>query len=314
MLHQIHQMKIQPRMTVGQLVREMSRTGVLGAGRVARAVTIMLEMTQNPSYTVFFTMAGPMVPGGLRDVIRLLIQEQIIDVIVTSGANVVHDLIEALGYPGRQAVLPFTDNSLRAQGLGRAGDILFEQAGFEALEDLMRQILTSISESGLTRISPSELLRRIGEIIPYENSLLKTAAQYNIPIFVPGILDSMIGFHLWIHDQISPLELDPVSDLHRLSDIVYEAEKVGAIILGGGVPKHHALGANILRDGLDAAIQVTMDRPETGSFSGAPLTEAISWKKIQTTNNVVDVIGDATIIFPILVAAVLEQLKPLGDK
>jgi deoxyhypusine synthase len=307
-------MNIRPAMTVGQLVREMRQAGVLGAGRIARAVSIMLEMAQNPSYTVFFTMAGPMVPGGLRDIIRLLIEQNIIDVLVTSGANLVHDLIEALGYPGRQATFPLNDHSLRTQGIGRAGDILFEQEGFEALDQTMRRILTSISDSGVTRISPSQLFHKIGETLPDDNSLLKTATQNNVPIFVPGILDSMIGLHLWMHDQITPLELDPISDLHQLSDIVYDADKVGAIILGGGLPKHHALGVNILRDGVDAAIQVTMDRPETGSFSGAPLSEAISWKKIQTTNKVADVIGDATIVFPIIVAAVIEQLQTRKDE
>lgn len=308
-MHNVHQMNIHSSMTVGQLVQEMKQAGVLGAGRIARAVSIMLEMAQNPAYTVFFTMAGPMVPGGLRNIIRLLIEQKIINVIITSGANVVHDIIESLGYPGRKASLSLDDYSLRAQGIGRAGDILFGQEGFEALEHAMRRILTSISGSGLTRISPSNLLFKLGDFLTDDTSILHTAMRHEVPIFVPGILDSMIGFHLWMHDQMTPLELDPISDLHRLSDLVYNADKVGAIILGGGLPKHHALGVNILRDGLDAAIQVTMDRPETGSFSGAPLSEAISWKKIQPTKNVADVIGDATVLFPVIVAAVIEQLE-----
>lgn len=313
-MHNVHQMNIRSSMTVSQLVQEMKQAGVLGAGRIARAVAVMLEMAQDPSYTVFLTMAGPMVPGGLRDIIRLLIEQKIIDVIISSGANVVHDIIEALGYPGRHAVQSFDDYSLRAQGIGRAGDILFEQEGFEALERMMRRVLASISDSGITRICPSHLFSKLGESLTDDTSFLHAATRNNVPVFVPGILDSMIGLHLWMHDQTTPLELDPISDLHRLSDIVYDAEKVGAIILGGGVPKHHVLGVNILRDGVDAAIQVTMDRPETGSFSGAPLSEAISWKKIQTTNNVADVIGDATILFPIIVAAVIEQLHTKIDE
>ncbi len=313
-MYHIQQMNIHSSMTVGQLVQEMKHAGVLGAGRVARAVSIMLEMAQDPAYTVFLTMAGPMVPGGLRNIIRLLIEQKIIDVIITSGANVVHDIIESLGYPGRKASLSLDDQSLRAQGLGRAGDILFEQEGFEALENTMRQILASISDSGLTRISPSHLVVELANYLTDDTSLLHAAVQHEVPIFVPGILDSMIGLHLWMHDQMTPLELDPISDLHRLSDLVYDADKVGAIILGGGLPKHHALGVNILRDGLDAAIQVTMDRPEAGSFSGAPLSEAISWKKIQPTKNVADVIGDATILFPVIVAAVIEQLSNQNDE
>jgi deoxyhypusine synthase len=104
------------------------------------------------------------------------------------------------------------------------------------------------------------------------------------------------------------LEIDPVADLNQLSNIVFDAEKVGVIILGGGLPKHHALGANMLREGVDVAVQVTLDRPEGGSFSGAPLEEAISWKKVKANDKLVSVIGDATIIFPVIVAAVLEEL------
>ena len=139
-MHNIQQMNVHSSMTVGQLVKEMKQAGVLGAGRIARAVSIMLEMAQNPAYTVFFTMAGPMVPGGLRNIIRLLIEQKIIDVIITSGANVVHDIIESLGYPGQKATLSLDDYSLRDQKLGRAGDILFEQEGFEALEQTMHQL------------------------------------------------------------------------------------------------------------------------------------------------------------------------------
>ena len=75
------------------------------------------------------------------------------------------------------------------------------------------------------------------------------------------------------------------------------------------MPKHHVLGANILREGVDAAVQVTLDRPEGGSFSGAPLEESISWKKVKTEGKLATVIGDASIVFPMMVAAVLEELE-----
>jgi deoxyhypusine synthase len=105
------------------------------------------------------------------------------------------------------------------------------------------------------------------------------------------------------------LALNPIRDLHRLSDLMYESKKVGAIILGGGLPKHHILGASILRDGVDAAVQITLDRPEGGSLSGAPLEEAVSWRKARARSKLVTVIGDVTVIFPTMIAAAIERLE-----
>ena len=121
-------------------------------------------------------------------------------------------------------------------------------------------------------------------------------------------MDSMLGLHIWTYNQIKKLPLNPILDLNRMADIVYRAKKVGAIILGGGVPKHHVLGVNILREGIYSAVQITFDRPESGSLSGAPLEEAISWKKAQVESKLATVIGDATIIFPLMVAATLERI------
>jgi deoxyhypusine synthase len=90
-------------------------------------------------------------------------------------------------------------------------------------------------------------------------------------------------------------------------DKVYEAKKVGIIMLGGGVPKHFALFANTFREGVDAAVQITMDRPEPGGLSGASLEEAISWGKVKPKGRAATVICDVTIAFPLIVAAALEK-------
>ena len=295
-------------MTVGQLVSEMDKCGVLGAGRLAKAVSIMMEMFRDPAYTVFLTLAGPIIPGGLRSIIGTLLDKEYVNVIVTSGANVVHDVVEGLGYKGVKGAVQVDDVLLREEGVGRAGDIFFEHEGFEALEKELYRIFDLLSGRGVNRLSICELLREIGKALEDEESVLKKASKREVPVFSPGILDSMIGLHLWTYSQLKDLEIDVIADLNQLSNIVFDAEKVGVIILGGGLPKHHALGANTLREGVDAAVQVTLDRPEGGSHSGAPLREAISWKKVKTQNKLVTVIGDATIVFPVIVAAVSEGL------
>lgn len=107
--------------------------------------------------------------------------------------------------------------------------------------------------------------------------------------------------------QENELHLDAVADMHHLSDVVFSSKKIGAIILGGGLPKHYTIASTILRGGIDAGIQITTDRGEGGSLSGAPLEEAISWGKARANADLVTVVGDVTIIFPLLVAAAIDE-------
>ncbi|MEM2922305.1 MAG: deoxyhypusine synthase [Candidatus Bathyarchaeia archaeon] len=304
----VKQIPLSPDITLSQLVSAMRECGVLGAGRLGRALELTVEMLTDEDYTVFLTLGGPLVPGGLRRVIQTLIARDFIDYLITTGANLVHDIVEALGYPGRQGSFHTDDTKLRALGIGRAGDIFFLQKGFEALEKKIYQVLDSlkIPQEGL---SVSEFLTAVGESIDDENSILKTLALKRMPVFCPAILDSMLGLHLWTYGQLHPLRINPLKDMSRLADIVCSSKKVGALILGGGTSKHFLLGACMLRDGLDAAVQITLDRPEGGSIGGAPLEEAVSWRKARNKRRLVTIIGDVTIVFPILMAAVLQMLE-----
>jgi deoxyhypusine synthase len=157
--------------------------------------------------------------------------------------------------------------------------------------------------------SIKDFLYEIGKRIKDENSILKLATDNNIPIFAPGIVDSMLGLQLWIFSQENDFIIDAIGDMDDLSDIVFSADKVGAILLGGGLPKHYALASNLLKGGVDSAIQITMDRSETGSLSGAPLEEAKSWSKARCGSNLVSVVGDVTILFPLILAGALDKLQ-----
>ena len=144
-----------------------------------------------------------------------------------------------------------------------------------------------------------------------KNSFVATAARNDVPIFAPGLIDSMMGLQLWIFSQDHDFVVDAVADMHYLSDIVFGAERVGAILLGGGLTKHYTLASNVIKGGLDAAIQITMDRPEAGSLGGAPLEEAKSWSKARCGSNLASVVGDVTVIFPLIYVAALDKLN--GD-
>jgi len=307
-LEYVEQMRLKPGMSIGQLMEQMGRTGVLGAGKLSKAVDIITEMFIDPNYTVFLALAGPMVPGGLRSVISSLVRNRYVDVLVTSGANIAHDIIEALGHKHLKGTFSANDRSLRAKKLGRIGDIYVKQDAFEALEKAVYQMLEGMRAQLSQGASIRQILYEFGLRLNDPEAILVNATEQNIPVFAPGLLDSMIGLHFWAFSQLKKLQVDPLRDLHELADIVSTAKKTGAIILGGGLPKHHVLGVNILRDGVDAAVQITLDRPEAGSFSGAPLEEAVSWRKAKTGERLATVIGDATIIFPLMVAAAFEKI------
>jgi len=300
----INQMEIQEKMSVLEIIEEMEKSGVLGAGRLSRATKLLAQVITDEDTAVFLSIAGPMVPGGLRKIIRDLIEKEQIDLLITSGANLTHDLLEAFG-GSHYREIHGSDENLCEMGIGRIADIYTKSEDFEVFEKEINHLFSEISRDR-TKFSIRKFLYEIGKRIPDENSILNTAARKNIPIYSPGIIDSMLGLQLWMHTQENELTLDAVADMHELSDQVYTSPKVAAVMLGGGLPKHYALASNLLKGGIDAGIQVTMDRSETGSLSGAPLEEAKSWAKAKCGSNLVTVVGDATIIFPLMVAGAWE--------
>lgn len=301
-------MRLRGGLTVGELASEMKECGVLGAGKIGKAAELAAEMFGDRDYTVFLTIAGPMVPGGMRRIVRDLIDQEYVRVVVTTGANMVHDMVEALGYKHLVGTFLAEDKKLRAKDIGRIGDIYIEQKAFRNLEKWMHKILENIPEEKREHLSIAELLFEVGKKIQDPESILATAAKKEVPIISPGFIDSIAGFHLWVFGQDKKIGIDPLLDVNKMMDKVYEAKKVGIIILGGGWPKHFALFANTFREGVDCAIQITMDRPEPGGLSGATLEEAISWGKVKPEGKAVTVICDATIAFPLIVAAALESL------
>jgi len=311
----VNQMNIKKDMKISQLIDEFSSSGVLGAGKVGKASELLSQILADKDMKVFLSVAGPLVPGGLRNIIANMIKNKEIDVLITSGANITHDLLESFG-GSHYRDYGFDDEELNAGGIGRIGDIYTKSEDFEVFEREISIIFEEISsnlndadDDSNSIISIKDFLYEIGKRIDEENSILKLAYDNNVPIFAPGLIDSMLGLQLWMFTQDNKLILDAVKDMHDLSDIVFEAEKVGAILLGGGLPKHYTLASNLLKGGVDAGIQITMDRSETGSLSGAPLEEAKSWSKAKCGSNLVSVVGDVTVIFPLIYAGTLDKLN-----
>jgi deoxyhypusine synthase len=311
-MKKVHQVRLRPGMTVGELAKEMKLTGVMQGGRVGRAVDIVAEMFSDPSYTTFITLSGPLVPGGMRIILRDLIRDGYIDAVMTNGANMIHDLVEAMGRTHYQGRVNVDDEKLYKDGYNRAYDIFIENDTFVDLESYVGKLIDDIPEEKRDGITFHEFLYELGSRIEDEESVLKAAADKKIPIFSPGFLDSMLGIPLWMYAKNKKLVFDPLRDFDLLADMVFDAEKSGAIILGGGTPKHHTQYMHTLRDGLDAAIQLSSARVEDGSLSGAPLRESITWGKLregQLQEKTATIFGEVTSLFPLIIAGALEKVQ-----
>ena len=311
-LRAVEHVVVEPGMSVGELLARMDACGVLGAGRLGRAARVVAKMFSDPKCSVFLSLAGALVPGGMRRVVRDLVDRGLLRAIVTTGANVVHDLLEALGFRHYVGTFRADDVRLREERIGRIGDIYVEMEAYQALERWLRKTLEDMPEGARERLSGARLIRELGLRLEDPDSIVATAAKKGVPVICPGFIDSVAGFQLWTFADELGLRLDPFGDLSELMTLVLDAERVGLIILGGGMPKHFLMFATTFRDGADYAVQITMDRPEPGGLSGAPLEEAISWSKIKPGGDFATVICDATIAFPLLVAAALERLEEGG--
>jgi deoxyhypusine synthase len=301
-VNKICQMELEPGMSVEAIISAMEHCG-FGARRLAESVDIYQEMLSE-DYTKFFTLAGAMVPAGMRNVISDLIRQGHIDVLVTTGANLVHDIIESFGYHSI-GECEADDAALRDSGQSRIYDVYLSDKNFIMFEEVMQDILPESEET----LSGSQLVRLLGSRIEDKHSILKAAYDMEIPLFCPAISDSMIGLQAWLSSQTRKLKVDALSDIKEIVDICYVAKKAGVVILGGGVPKNFALQSMLVTPkSFDLAIQLTTDRPEPGGLSGATLSEAVSWGKISAGARYVTVYGDATINFPLLVAATLTRL------
>jgi deoxyhypusine synthase len=293
-------------MTVGELVGEMSGCA-FGAGRIAAACDVLQEM-QAEDVTKFFGLSGAMVPAGMRSVVAGMIRDGYIDVLVTTGANMVHDVIEAVGGCHTMGSVTVDDIELKRQHINRIYDVYLDEDCFGAVEERMQAIYGGMDPEKTYSIR--ELMAEIGRSLDDRGSILRTAYDYGIPVYCPAVQDSILGLQAWLYRQANPLHVDAFADMNDLMDRCFEAKRTGAVIVGGGVPKNYIFQSMLVtpRGGFDYAIQITMDRAETGGLSGATLDEARSWGKVGENAKAVQVFCDATIALPLMVAAVNERL------
>ena len=303
---EVRHIRLMAGMTVGELFSEFKGAGAYNGGALARACDILQTMYIDKEVLKFFGFAGAMVPAGMRAIVSDMIDKGLIDILVSTGANLTHDIIEALGchhYHGSSCV---SDVDLRKDEINRIYDVFLPNDAFLVFETFMQDLFSSLSDD--SPYSILQILNEIGKRLP--NGILASASKKNIPVFCPALSDSMIGLQYWLYKQAGKLKIDAFTDMNELLDSCFNAKKAGVFIIGGGVPKNFILQSMLMTpNGFDYAVQLTGDRPDLGGLSGATLDEARSWGKVTPEAKAVTVYADATITLPLLVAAVYERLE-----
>jgi deoxyhypusine synthase len=301
----VTQIHIQPGMTVNELVTAMGRAGAYNGGSLHRAADICEQMLRDEETTKFFGLAGAMVPAGMGGIVSDLIRDDHIDILVSSGANLTHDIIEAIGCRHFHGTAFCNDVELRHDEINRIYDVYLPNEAFGHFEEFMQDVYGKLEPE--STISISGLLRHIGSNL--KSGILHTAAKKEIPVYCPAVQDSMVGLQYWLFSQTNKVTVDAFADMPALMDRCFTTTKAGALLVGGGVPKNFILQSMLMTpNGFNYAVQLTGDRPDLGGLSGATLDEARSWGKITEEAQAVTVYGDATITLPVLVAAVMERI------
>ncbi|MCK5063268.1 MAG: deoxyhypusine synthase [Candidatus Aenigmarchaeota archaeon] len=306
-LKKVHHIKTEKAMTCGKLVEQMRESGVMGAGKVAKATEVIENMIKDEKCTVFLGLAGAMVPGGQKQIIIDMLKDGWVDVLVTTGANLTHDLIEALGYHHYQGTHMISDEELNKKKIDRIYDAFMPDEVYQGLEKFCKKVFAKMPKE---EMDIKEFLWLLGKEVPKEDSILRICAEKKIPIFCPALSDSGIGLQVWGYMQEHQIKVSAFADLKQIIDITWTSEKNGVIYIGGGVPKNYVQQAlQFAPTSASYAVQITTDRPESGGSSGAELREGISWGKLNKKAKYVNVTCDATIALPLISAAVKERLE-----
>ena len=290
---------------------------------IYKCFEIFQNMLADSKCLIFLGLSGAMIPGGMRHVVRDMIEMNLVDVIVSTGANIFHDLFESFGYRHYIGDKDGNDDLLRHHRIVRVYDALMDDHEINQVIHFLSRIPEEI---GGRILSSREYLSILGRHLQDDGSILKTAFQHGVPIFVPALCDSSIGIGLtFLHathgNSSKKVIIDQIRDNYEIAQLKKRASVTGAIYIGGGVPKNYIqqLGpvSELLfgkESGHRYAFQITTDDPKWGGLSGCTFEEAKSWGKIEKTSTYAAVYVDATIALPLLVGAVLQEGKGLQKR
>jgi deoxyhypusine synthase len=304
----VKDMHLKQKMSLNDLVNQMEGSGGFSAKKVGVAANVLENMLKEKDCVRFLSFPACIVATGTRGVIKNMIEKKMFDVIITTCGTLDHDIARTKKdyYQGHFTV---DDTELHKQGINRLGNVFIPNESYGIiLEELMQPILSELWESK-KEWAASELIAEFGKRMDNEDSIIYWAHKNGIPVYVPGISDGAFGSQLWMfYQEHRDFKIDVFSDEQALSDMIFSAKKTGALMVGGGISKHHTIWWNQFKGGLDYVVFITTAQEYDGSLSGAKINEAISWGKVKEDAKFVTIEGDATIILPLLYGALLDRI------
>lgn len=292
---------------VKDLMKQYHESGGFTAKKLGTAAEIYKTMLDDEC-TKFFSFPACICATGTRGIIVEMLKKKMVDVVITTCGTMDHDLAR-LWRDYYHGTFQADDAELHKKGINRLGNIFVPNDSYGViLENKMQEILPKLHKQK-SEWSTRDLVWAFGEAIKdepkAEESICYWAWKNKIPVFLPGPTDGAWGSQIWMYwqDGHKDFKINLFEDEQELSNIVYDAKKTGALMLGGGISKHHVIWHNQFRGGLDYAIGITTAVEHDGSLSGARVREAVSWGKVKEKAKYVTVEGDATVLLPLLISS-----------
>lgn len=295
--------------SIDTIFDQMAKSGGFESKNLVDGLNILTSMIQDKNCLKFMSFVGAVISTGLRGVITDMVKNKMCDVIITTCGALDHDI--ARHYSNYlEGSFTMDDSELMEKEIHRLGNVLVPMKSYGPLiEEKMQAFLQQAYKEGKKEMSTRDITKMIGEQLG-EDSFLYWANKNNIPVIVPGIMDGAVGSQIWMFSQNhADFKLNIVSDADLLSGLIFKAKKSGALMIGGGISKHHTLWWNQYREGLDYAVYITTAQEFDGSLSGALVREAISWGKVTKNAKQTTIHAEATTILPFLYSALLAKLK-----
>ena len=303
---------------VDDLLRALKYCGFQGRN-LGKALDVLYNMVSSKSILTVLTLSGAMVPAGMGEIICALMEQNLIDVIVSTGANVIHDLVDVFTDVGHYVGSANADDDiLYKHRINRIYDVFLPEDNYKKTEKEILSIIKKIFQQKSIGITPSEFLKKLGENIN-KRCILSIAAKYNIPIFVPALSDSELALDLIMYSLREDYEFkfDIFGDVMKFAEIIKKFKEHGTLIIGGGVPRNWAQQIFPLLDqiekmecvGYKYSVRIHTATEYDGGLSGCTISESKSWGKYSLESKYVSVWCDATIALPILITGLLQRLK-----
>jgi deoxyhypusine synthase len=299
--------KIDEKNSVNELIKQMEKSGGFTAKNLAVGVDIIERMIKDKESLNFLSFPACIISTGTRGIIKEFVKRKWFDVVITTCGTLDHDLARSYAnyYHGDFLM---NDKELHRKGINRLGNVLVPNESYGAvIEKKMIELLKELCSEGKNELSTYELCWEIGKRLK-KDSILYWCWKNGIHVIIPGITDGAVGYQIWQFSQDHDFKIDMLEDEKLLSDLVWTAKKSGALIVGGGISKHHTIWWNQFKKGLDYAVYLSTAVEWDGSLSGARPREAVSWGKIKEKAKFVSIEEDATVALPIIYASLLERI------